>query len=252
MTEPVPTTSSPTAAHVAPLAVFMGFLLLPDVLRPAGFPATDESAAWWRRQPEAWLYPAQTIATLLVLVMYRRQYQFRPVRGLGLATVAGLVGIAIWVLPGFLFEKFGMSAGLLQYLGFVSRRGEFPPFLASPDQAVWYWLTVSLRFVRLVIAVPLAEEIFWRGFLMRFVVDPDGDYWKVPFGTFHRRSLVVVTALFVLVHAPEDYFAAAVFGLLMYAVAVRTRSLLACVVMHGVANLVLGIYVLATQQWGYW
>ena len=87
---------------------------------------------------------------------------------------------------------------------------------------------------------------------MRLLADPDGDFWKVPFGTHHRRGLIGVTFMFVLAHNSVDYAAALVFGLLMYGVCVRTKSLSACVLMHAVANLVLGLYVMATGQWGYW
>jgi hypothetical protein len=38
----------------------------------------------------------------------------------------------------------------------------------------------------------------------------------------------------------------------VYFVAVRTKSLAACVVMHAVANLLLGVYVVSTKQWGFW
>ena len=106
--------------------------------------------------------------------------------------------------------------------------------------------------MRLVIVAPLIEELFWRGFLMRYLVDLDGDFWAVPFGTYHKRSLIAVTALVVLIHSPPDYFAASIFGLMMYGLAVRTKSLSACVLMHATANLILGLYVVSTQSWGYW
>lgn len=154
--------------------------------------------------------------------------------------------------PGFLFVQFKMALGPLSYLGFSPRTDGFNPVLITQNQAFWYWFIVVLRFLRLVIVVPLVEEIFWRGFLMRFLCDIDGDYWKVPFGKFHWLSLVVVTAMFVMAHAPVDYVAAAVFGILMYGVAVKTKSLTACIVMHATANFILGLYVLSTQQWGYW
>lgn len=252
MTEQPQSADPRTTAHIAPLAVFMGLLMLPDVLSTVGITSSEESAVWWRRQPELWVYPVQTIVTLLVLAVNRRHYEFRPVRGIGLAVVGGTVGIAAWIAPGLLFEQLNMSAGPLSYLGFTSRAGEYPAFLVSQEQPALYWLTVVMRFVRLVIAVPLAEEIFWRGFLMRFVADPDGNYWNIPFGTFHRRSLLIVTAVFVLIHSPADYLGAAIFGTMMYALAVRTKSLTACVLMHAVANLLLGFYVMQTQQWGYW
>lgn len=250
--ESPPVANLKSVAHIAPLAVFMGFLMLPDGLRAIRFSSADSSAVWWHRQPELWLYPLQTIVTLFVLTAYWKQYEFRPFRGIGLAIAVGLVGIAVWIAPGFLFERLHMSPGPLQFLGFTSRAGNVPAFLAAQHQTGLYWLTVVMRFVRLVIAVPLAEEIFWRGFLMRYLTQLEGDYWKVPFGTFHWQSLVGVTTAFVMVHAPVDYFGAAVFGVLMYWVTVKTKSLAACVVMHAVANLLLGVYVLGTQQWGYW
>jgi CAAX prenyl protease-like protein len=230
----------------------MAFLVLLEGLRASGFSSADDTAAWWRRLPEMWVYPLQTMVTLIVLGLYWKFYEFHPIRGIGWAIIAGIVGIAVWIAPGFLFGWLSMSESPLGYLGFAPRTKGFNPSLAAPPSTVLYWLIVAVRFVRLVIVVPLAEEIFWRGFLMRFLVDLDGDYWKVPFGTFHWRSLTIVTALFVSAHASVDYFGAAVFGLLMYGLAVRSKSLAACIIMHAVANLLLGVYVLSTGQWGYW
>ncbi|MEI6539517.1 MAG: CAAX prenyl protease-related protein [Planctomycetota bacterium] len=252
MSAPPPATNPKTTAHVAPLMVFMGFLMLLEGLRAIGFTSTEDSSAWWRRQPELWLYPLQTVVSLQVLLMSWKHYDFRPFCGIGWAIGAGILGIAVWIAPGFLFVQFKMALGPLSYLGFSPRTDGFNPVLITQNQAFWYWFIVVLRFLRLVIVVPLVEEIFWRGFLMRFLCDIDGDYWKVPFGKFHWLSLVVVTAMFVMAHAPVDYVAAAVFGILMYGVAVKTKSLTACIVMHATANFILGLYVLSTQQWGYW
>ena len=87
---------------------------------------------------------------------------------------------------------------------------------------------------------------------MRFLLDMDGNYWKVPFGKPAWISFVVVTLAFVVAHAPIDYAGAVVYGSLTYAVAVWTRSLLACVVMHGVANATMGIYALSCGKFGLW
>jgi membrane protease YdiL (CAAX protease family) len=58
--------------------------------------------------------------------------------------------------------------------------------------------------------------------------------------------------VFVLAHAPIDYAGAIVYGSLTYAVAVYTKSLLACVVMHGVANGAMGVYALYYGKLGLW
>ena len=55
--------------------------------------------------------------------------------------------------------------------------------------------------------------------------------------------------LFGAVIAPGG---ALVFGSLMYFLCIRSKSLAACASMHAVANLLLGIYVLKTRQWGFW
>ena len=120
------------------------------------------------------------------------------------------------------------------------------------DSPFWYAAVLFLRFVRLVVVVPLVEEIFWRGFLMRYAIAGDRSFTSVPFGRHHWRSFGLTTAAFMLVHAKEDWLGALIFGSLMYFLCIRSRSLAACVWMHAVANLLLGIYVLKTRQWGFW
>jgi CAAX prenyl protease-like protein len=243
---------SKALAHVLPLFGFMGFLLIPELLEITGFAASGDAEPWYRRWPEQWLYPVQTLTTLALLVFFWRRYQFRPIAGLALAVLMGVVGIVLWIAPGHLFRAFEMQTTPLSYLGFAPRVEGFNPSFIADESSVHYWMSIGMRFLRMVIVVPLAEEIFWRGFLMRFLVDLEGDYWRVPFGTAHWRSFVIVTAMFTLAHAPVDYFAAAVFGSLMYWIAVRTKSLAACVLMHAVANLLLGLYTVHFEQWGYW
>ncbi|HIE98529.1 MAG TPA: CAAX prenyl protease-related protein [Planctomycetes bacterium] len=241
-----------TLAHVGPLVTFLVCLIIPDLMSVFGFDRTDATHPWYVTAPEQWVFPLQTLLTLGVLVCFRRQYDFRPFTGLALAALIGTLGIVIWIAPGFLFGFFEMNQSVLKYLGFVHRLDGFNPSSVAAHNGSLYCAVVAMRFVRLVIVVPLAEEIFWRGFLMRYLTDPDGDFWQVPFGTHHWRSFVMVTAMFMLAHASVDYAPALVFGSLMYWLAVRTKSLSACVLAHAVANLILGVYVMVSQQWGYW
>ncbi|MCR9200230.1 MAG: CAAX prenyl protease-related protein [Planctomycetaceae bacterium] len=239
-----------TVAYTAPFLTFMLFLLLPDLLSAIVGSAEDgEPAGGDVRQ---WVYPLQTLVSLGVLLYFRRQITFGPHTGWLLAVGCGVLGIIVWLLPGHLFASWQLEEGWWKYLGFTARTDGFHPADAGATGSLAYTASVSFRFLRLVLAVPLVEEIFWRGFLMRLLTDMDGDYWQVPFGTPDRSALLGVTAAFVMVHSPADYAGAVVFGLLMYFVAVRTKSLSACIIMHAVANLILGVYVMTTQQWGYW
>lgn len=244
-------TTELTIAHCAPLAVFVLLLSVQDLI-PAVSVEDSPDAPWYWSHPRHWLYPLQTIVGIACLMYWWRHYVFRPHRGWLLATGAGVLGILVWLLPGHLYTTFHFAEGWWSYLGITSRADGFNPGALSERGSSVYCLTVVARFVRMVLVVPLVEELFWRGFLMRFLADPEGDFWNVPFGTHHQRSLVGVTLMFVLIHNSSDYVGAAIFGLLMYGVCVRTRSLSACVLMHAVANLCLGIYVMLTEQWGYW
>ena len=87
---------------------------------------------------------------------------------------------------------------------------------------------------------------------MRYILDKDGNYWNQPFGKFSIKSYLIVTILFVLIHAPSDYFGASMYGTITYLVAVKTKNLTACIIMHALANLLLGCYVLITGNFGYW
>ncbi len=239
-------------AHVVPLAVFM-ILLAPFQL--TGWPTWKHpDAPWWRHYPEQWQYPVQTLIVVALLVFFRKNYELKwQLKPMLFGAVMGVVGIGFWILPTQTHTWLGMEGdqeGIWKWLGVMPRDEGFnPQDLADKFGGcqVAYWGSLVMRFFRAVVV-----EIFWRGFLMRFLLDPDRNYWKVPFGKPAWISYLVTTLAFMLVHQPVDYLGAIIFGSLMYWVAVRTKSLAACVVMHGVANLVMGWYALEFGKYGLW
>lgn len=242
--------SSPTAAHLLPLLLFTALNALPGMLR-----VENPELPWHVRAPEHWVYPLQTVLCGGVLLLFRRHYTLRPWRGLGLASVLGLVGIAFWIAPSLLREALvqrGLQpAAWWDWFGLADRSKGFDPTLAQGSPP-WYGVVVGLRFARMVLVVPFVEEVFWRGFLMRFLATEDGRFQRVPFGTHRWHVFWIVTLAVMVIHNTEDYLGAFVWGSLMYFVAVRTKSLGACVLMHAVGNLALGLYVMKTRQWGFW
>ncbi|MEN3941399.1 CAAX prenyl protease-related protein [Prosthecobacter sp. SYSU 5D2] len=241
---------SATAAYVLPLAVFMLLTGVPGWLR-----IENPELPWYQRAPEHWLYPLQTVVTGALLLFFSRHYRFGPWRGLWLAVLLGTAGIFFWILPAYLHQHWVTSGVEVPtwagWLGFEARTDGFNPEVLSA-WPFWQGLSIGMRFIRLVIIVPLVEEIFWRGFLMRYIGAGDRDWKQVPFGEHSWPVYGLVTFLVMLAHHPADYAAAFIWGSLVYFLAVRTRSLGACIVMHAVANLLLGGYVMATRQWGFW
>lgn len=240
-------------AHVVP---FAAFLVLNLLMGTPGIEWAHPHAPWWREWPEQWMYPLQTIIVAAILVFFWKNYTFRPFKGVLLGAAMGVVGIGIWILPTALYDYLGYnseSVGILEHFGFASRRYGFNPSDLVPEFGVaGYWVSTLMRFLRAVVVVALVEELFWRGFLMRFLLDRDGNYWRKPFGQPHLTTYLVTTGAFILIHQPVDYLGAFFFGSLMYWVAVRTKSLGACVVMHAIANLIMGIYALQMGKFGLW
>ena len=242
--------TTPAVAHVLPLAVFMVFLMVPDWFR-----IENPLLPWWRHSPEQWVFPLQTVVVGWLLLAMREHYVFKPVRGLGLAIVLGVIGIVLWFAPSLYYQKLIADGATEQpwwkWLGLAKREKGFDPSFFS-DQTFWYVSALVMRFARMVIVVPLVEELFWRGFLMRYLQADGESFLKVPFGQHSWKAFGIVTALVVVAHQTEDYLGALIWGTLMYWLTVRTKSLTACLLMHAVANLILGLYVLKTKQWGFW
>lgn len=242
-----------TWAHIAPFAVFMGFMVVLELIN-ATIAWDHPEAPWWRRDPAHFIYPVQSLSALALLFHYRRSYTFNWSWKWSLEAVAwGAVGIAFWLLPTTLYDYWNMEGkthGILGLLGVQERRNGFDASIF--DHPMAYGTTLAFRFLRAVVVVALVEEIFWRGFVMRFINDMHGYYWKQPFGKGSWKSYWIVTALFVLAHSKADYAGAFVYGTLTYLLCVRSKSLGACVVMHAVANLLMGIYIITYEKHGLW
>jgi CAAX prenyl protease-like protein len=221
-------------AHTVPFICFIVLLIAGEAI------GALKGQGWFLTQTEYWVKPAQTVCCAALLVYYWRSYDFgKPFRSPTVWIVGaaiGFVAFVLWIGPQWILRTPGRVDG-------------FNP--AFFGEAGWpYWLNLGFRFARLVIVVPLIEEIFWRGFLMRWLIDDD--FAAVPFGTFQLKAFALVALFFMLEHTTVDYPAALLTGMLYNLVAVRTRSLGACVLAHAVTNLLLGFYIMRTEQWGFW
>lgn len=162
--------------------------------------------------------------------------------GLGLAVGLGVALAVVWVVGDRLTELLHL------HFSFLGSRTGFDPVQQIPNPAARAAFLV-VRFFGLVIVAPVVEELFYRGFLLRYVTDPD-DFRRVPLGRFSATAFVVCVGLMALTH--PEWLVAGLFSAAMCALLARTRSLFACVVAHGVTNFVLGVYVLVSHDWKYW
>lgn len=185
------------------------------------------------------LYPIKALAVALVLVLFRGSYAEISMRYLAkpqaliLSVAAGLAVFAFWIRLDLPWATIGKPAG-------------FDPNIYT-DGSVRSAMT-AFRLFGAVLVVPVMEELFWRSFLIRYIVSPD--FSKVPIGHFTWPSFLVTAVLFGFEH--NLVVAGILAGIVYNALLCHTRSLSSCILAHAVTNLALGIYVLTTGRWYFW
>jgi uncharacterized protein len=248
----------PWLVFVLPLAVYM----LVGSLEPTPPKADALDAAAGATSPAAGplgiryehypiIYSAKialTIAAMWFVAPGYRQFRFRLSP---LALVVGVAGVVLWVWICSLHLEPKVLGPL--GLGSIIDMGERPAYnpleqLAAMPALAYIFL--AIRFLGLAVIVPIIEEFFLRGFLMRYISD-DRNWSKLSFGDVTRAGLIAGTLVPMLMH-PGELLAAAVWFSLVTWLMLRTRNIWDCVAAHAVTNLLLGIYVVWFHQWQLW
>jgi CAAX prenyl protease-like protein len=214
-------------ARIAPFGAYVLFMVLADLLERLG----------WKAQELLWLYPAKV--TLVALLLWRYWATYHELRGqtsvsfrtLALGLVTGTLVFVVWVTLDAEWMTLGTPGG------FDPRREE------SLD-----WALVAVRLGGAALVVPIMEELFWRSFLLRWLVNHDFLRVQPACVTFVAFSL---SALFFAIEH-HFWFAGLIAGAAFNTLYMRTVSLWCAVTAHAVANALLGIWVLNTGSWTYW
>jgi membrane protease YdiL (CAAX protease family) len=221
-------------------------LLLPYFAPYAAYVAIAALAAGLGRVPD---YSIRILATGFLLVFFWRRYQSvvgpRPVLGSVLVGVGvGVVGVLVWVALVLPFQDAGAGS----------------PFTA-PE--------VALRIAAATLVVPFMEELLFRGYLLGVVTqwqdarragaaDPLGatldrrSVREIAPGAWSWAAVVLSSAAFALGHSPAQWLAAFAYGLLMAALWIARRDLVAPIAAHATTNLVLYLYIYLSGSWGLW
>lgn len=156
--------------------------------------------------------------------------------------VLGVAVFFIWVGPDALWPAYRQS-----WLFHNSLIGAPESSLAQAAKTNGMFLV--FRVLSSVVNVPVLEELFWRGWLMRWLISTD--FRKVPLGSYTAQSFWVVAVLFAAEHG-SYWDVGLVTGVLYNWWMIRTRSLSDCMVAHAVTNACLAWYVVAREHWHYW
>lgn len=195
------------------------------------------------------IYAAKIALVGAYLLAMARDYARLPWRVSPLALAVGAVGVLLWVG----ITELGLEPKLLNPIGlgrFVASgaRAAYNPLAELKETPALAWGFLVVRFVGLALVVPIIEELFLRGFLMRFITDQK--WWCVPLATVSTTAIIVTTLLAMSMH-PAELFAELVWFSSVTWLMLRSGNLTDCIVAHAVTNLLLGLYVVSTGSWSY-
>ena len=178
------------------------------------------------------LYSAQVVFTAAVIWHFRSAYRTLGWDWSWQAVAIGIVVFGLWIAlePASKDSIRYVPAGLVNM-----------PVWAA---AIW----IIFRTIGSVVIVPVAEELAFRGYLIRKLIARD--FEKVPLNKFTWLSFTVSSVIFGLLH---DNWVAGIISGMLFAVAMYRRGQLGdAIVAHATANALLATYVLVNANWTFW
>jgi membrane protease YdiL (CAAX protease family) len=194
------------------------------------------------------------VGGLVVFGMFLKYYPPLGKPHVLIGVVAGVVCAAGWVAGQYLFNSIEvgdthLGERLFLFPGRIMTDPP-PPYEVYNLGAVSWYSEVVARLAVTTITVPIVEELFWRGFLLRALIDWDR-FERVPLGTFTWFSFLG-TSLISTVQHPDNWAVSILCWMAFNGLMYWTRSITCLMITHGVTNLVLYSYVLIAGDWQFW
>ena len=208
--------SDGTAAYLMPLLAILAAGMLAHALS-AGFDL---------------LYPLRMACAAIVLWACRNRYRELDWRASWRGIATGAVVFCVWVeFARFVTKPAGIPAGLTQ--------------LSGPLSGAW----VACRAAAAIITVPIAEELAYRGYLLRRLAKTD--FESVAWREVRWPALVISSTVFAITHG-SLWLPGLAAGLAYGALAMKSGRFGESVAAHATTNAMLGGYVLIFNQWQLW
>ena len=221
----------PWLTRALPFAVYMLFIVIHDLLKPV----LPENISTLYLTPIIYTLKITVVGILLIVFWKKynelRQFTFK-FQPFILTAAVGVIVFVLWINMDWDFATMG-GADVYN-----------PQNLPSP----YYYLFIGIRLFGAAVVVPVFEELFWRSFIIRYIINPD--FRSVRIGAFSWASFLISAALFGAEHHfwMAGIMAGLIYNLLLY----RTKHLWYCIIAHGLTNLILGLYVIKTGNWIFW
>ncbi|MDY7576641.1 CAAX prenyl protease-related protein [Actimicrobium sp. CCI2.3] len=219
----------PSLARIAPFATYILFIAIADLFTRLG----------WSVMELRWLYPLKITLIIALLWFWRREYvelawpPGRNARSWIIAVAVGIVVFVAWINLGADWMKVAASSSAYHPLG--------------PDGQM-EWGLIAVRLAGAALVVPVMEELFWRSFLLRWLVRPD--FLQVNPASVGVKAFAITAVLFAVEH--NLWLAGLIAGIAYNALYVRSRTIWFPLLAHGVTNGILGVWVIVNERWDYW
>jgi membrane protease YdiL (CAAX protease family) len=222
-----------------------------DLLLPYGVPYfayVGIAALGQDRIPSELAYALKIIIVPLLLVWAWKWY----------APITGPKSNLGSILYGIVFGVAGLIVWCVLLAPFIDIKGES-----------WTDSSFILRIFAASLIVPVFEEIFIRGYILKAALqwdmnrkdknvtainktlDEDNVNHVRP-GAWSIAAIAISTIAFTSGHLLVEWPAAIAYSLLMSVLWIIRKDLISCMVAHGTTNLGLGLYAYFTGNWGFW
>ena len=200
------------------------------------FVTLTSAQAWFGEAGKYWIYIGKSIlGAVMLIAIWPSVKELRWTVSLE-AIAVGVLVIVVWI-------------GIDPYY----------PKLVHPDKP-WNpnaqfgtgsglaWLFTVGRILGSSLVVPGMEEMFYRSFLYRYIIQPD--FEKVPLTRFHRVSFLATSTLFGFVH--REWLAGIFCGCAYQWLVFRKGHLGDAMTAHAISNLLLGLWIVYKGAWLFW
>jgi CAAX prenyl protease-like protein len=225
MTEPAEDSERRTVAWIGPFVVFLLWHAV-DKYLPIANPGKE--------------ILRDTVLLASILVFSRRLLPTQAPHWAASIAI-GLGVFALWVAPDALVPGWRdhpiFQNSITGHITTSIEPSEFTP------------LMLMLRTMRASLLVPVLEELFWRGWLPRWVQNTH--VANIPIGKYTPLAFWATAALFAAEHGPF-WEVGLLCGIIYNYWMLRTRSLGDLILAHTATNLALSLYVIGTAQWMFW
>ncbi len=211
------TQNHPWLPYAAP---FLLFIILTEIAR------------WLPPQFSPWLYSIKTVLAILLLWWFWPDYRHE---------LKDSLSFSDWVVSIF--------CGLLVLFIWIAGESILPTLGGSiKDTTPANTLFIAARLLGSSLVVPLMEELFWRSFLMRYLINRN--FRTIFPGSFSWFSFLATAVLFGSEH--HRIGAGIIAGLLYGGLLLWQKNMRGVIIAHTITNLGLGIYVITTGSWRFW